>query len=415
VVPRSSVKMNPLQLIGISFRALLHHKGRSLLTILGIIIGIGSIVALLAIGKGAEQKIRSSILSSGTNFIYVSPGWPPNAKHGKQQKTILPITAKHTEILKKLCPTVRHVSPMSYISAKVRNQSISESDTMVNGCSENYMQIGNCKILKGSFIQQHHVQKVAKVIVLGYEISKTLFKNINPLGQMVEVNKTMFTIIGVLEKIENPGEFMNRNKECYLPFTTVKKYLKNSFDDIVNGVFVSSKSLDLIPETVRCITKVMRVQHKLGEDDANDFNVFDQHGMLKAAGKASSVFSIFLLIVALISLLIGGIGVMNIMLVSVGERTQEIGIRMAIGATEKTIRNQFLLESLTLCTIGGVFGVILGIVTPMIASYFTGWITVITPSSIVIAVITMFLVGLIFGYYPAYKASKMNPINALIE
>ncbi len=407
--------MNLLQLIRISFKALRHHKGRSVLTILGVVIGIGSIVALLAIGKGAEQKIRSSILSSGTNFIYVSPGWPPNVKHGKQQKTILPLTTKHAKILKKLCTTIQYVSPMSYISAKVKNQGISEVDTMINGCNENYMPIGNCKILKGSFIQQHHVQKVAKVIVLGYEISKTLFKNTNPLGKMVEVNKTMFTIIGVLEKIENPGEFMNRNKECYIPFTTVKKYLKSSFDDIVNGIFVSTKNLDLIPETVRCITKIIRVQHKLLEDDANDFNIFDQHGMLKAAGKASSVFTLFLLIVALISLLIGGIGVMNIMLVSIGERTQEIGIRMAIGATGKTIRNQFLLESLTLCTIGGVFGVMLGIVTPIIASYFTGWITVITPSSIAIAVITMVLVGLIFGYYPAYKASKMNPINALIE
>lgn len=407
--------MNFAQLLQISFKSLLHHKGRSLLTALGIIIGIGSIVALLAIGKGAEQKIKSSILNSGTNFIYISPEWPPNITHGKQTKNIQPITATHAKILKQLCPTIQYASPMSYISTTIKNQNINEVDSTVNGCNENYMHIGNCKISKGSFIQQQHVSKVAKVIVLGHEVSQRLFKNTNPLGKNVEINKTMFTVIGVIGKIDTHGSMTDRNKECYIPFTTVKKYLKNSFDDIVNGIFVSTASLSLIPETIRCITKIMRVQHKLDEDDAPDFNIYDQHGMLKAANRASSTFSIFLLIVALISLLIGGIGVMNIMLVSVGERAQEIGIRMAIGANEKIIRKQFLLESLTLCSIGGIFGLILGVITPVIASYFTGWLIIITPESIIIATITMILVGVIFGYYPAYKASKKNPIDALIE
>jgi putative ABC transport system permease protein len=404
--------MNTSLLIKTAIKSLLHHKGRSLLTALGIIIGIGSIVALIAIGKGAEKKIQESILASGTNFIYVSPGWPPETKRGKDVKKIY---AYHANILKKLCPTIQNASPMVYHGSKIKSQSSSDCDTQINGCNENGMQISNCKIHSGAFIQKYHVQKASKVIVLCKETATSLFKKVDPIGQMVEIEKTIFKVIGVLDKIETQGAFNDRNKECYIPYTTVKKYLKLSFDDTVNGIFISTKSIDLIPETVRQITKIMRMQHKLEEDDPTDFTIFDQQGMLKAAGKASSTFSLFLLIVALIALLIGGIGVMNIMLVSVGERTQEIGIRMAVGAKQRTIRMQFLIEALTICTGGGVIGLILGMIVPIIASKFTGWYVVIVPSSIMVASLTIILVGLIFGFYPAYKACKLNPVDALIE
>lgn len=404
--------MNTILLLKTANRSLLHHTGRSLLTALGIIIGIGSIVALIAIGKGAEKKIKQSILSSGTNFIYVSPGWPPESIRGKQIKEIY---ARHADILKKLCPAIQNASPMVYHGSKIKSQNSSDFDTHINGCNEDCMQISNCKIHSGTFIQKHHVEKGLKVIVLGQELANSLFKKINPIGQMVEVEKTVFKVIGVLDKIETQGSYNDRNKECYIPCTSVKKYLKLSFDDVVNGIFISTKSPELIPQAVRQITKIMRLQHKLEENDPADFTIFDQQGMLKAATKASSTFSLFLFIVALIALLIGGIGVMNIMLVSVGERMQEIGIRMAIGANPKTIHMQFLLEALTLCTIGGVIGLILGIIIPIIASKFTGWYVIITPSSILTAALTIILVALIFGFYPAYKASKLNPIEALIE
>jgi putative ABC transport system permease protein len=404
--------MNTILLIKTATKSLLHHKGRSLLTALGIIIGIGSIVALIAIGKGAEKKIQQSILSSGTNFIYISPGWPPETSRGKCVKNIY---ARHADILKKLCPTIQNASPMVYHGSKIKNQNSSNVDTHINGCNESGMQISNCKIHSGTFIQKHHVEKASKVIVLCKETANSLFKKVDPIGQMVEIEKTVFKVIGVLDKIETQGSFNDRNKECYMPYTAVKKYLKLSFDDVVNGIFISTKSAELIPETVRQITKIMRMQHKLEEYDPTDFTIFDQQGMLKAAGKASSTFSLFLLIVALIALLIGGIGVMNIMLVSVGERTQEIGIRMAIGANEKTIRMQFLFEALALCSIGGIIGLILGVIIPIIASKFTGWYVIITPSSIFTAALTIILVAIIFGFYPAYKASKLNPIDALIE
>jgi putative ABC transport system permease protein len=404
--------MNIKLLFKTALKSLLHHKGRSLLTALGIIIGIASIIALLAIGKGAEKKIKQSILSSGTNFIFLSPGWPPQAKRGK---TVKDIYARHADILKTLCPTIQNISPMVYHGSKIKYMNINDLDTQISGCNESCMQISNCKIYSGCFIQKYHVQKASKVIVLGKSLANTLFKNTNPIDKTVEIAKTTFKVIGVLDKIETQGSFNDRNKECYMPYTTVKKYLKLAFNETVNGIFISTKDVSLIPETVRQITKIMRIQHKLESNDPSDFTIFDQQGMLKAANNASATFSFFLLIVAFISLLIGGIGVMNIMLVSVGERTREIGIRMAVGANEKTVRMQFLLEALTICITGGVIGLILGIVASLVTCKLTGWYVVITLSSILVASSAIITVGLIFGFYPAYKASKLNPVDALLE
>lgn len=407
--------MNNFIIFHTSLRSLLHHKGRSFLTVLGIVIGIGSIIGLMAIGKGAEKKIKKSILSAGKNFIYVNPAWPPETKHGKRRKLIQDLTYKHAKILKKMCPQIRHISPISYIGVKIKNKNIAELDISVSGCTQDYIKISNRVIDKGLFIQPYHVQNASKVIVLGAETAAQLFKNSNPIGQMVDVNKINFKVIGVLKKNEASLYTNNSNKDCFAPVTSVKKHLKNSFDNVVNGIFIGVKDKKSTPETLRQITKILRTQHKLEPSDPNDFTLFDSQGMLKAARKASGTFSLFLLIVAFIALLIGGIGVMNIMLVAVGERTKEIGIRKALGATQKDIRRQFILEALTLCGVGGIAGIILGIIIPMIAGKFTGWTIIITPFSIFIATITIILVGLIFGFYPAHKAAIMNPIDALAE
>jgi putative ABC transport system permease protein len=304
---------------------------------------------------------------------------------------------------------------MSYSEAKIKNKSVAEIDFPIVGCNEDHIKIADRTMMKGTFIQQYHVQNSAKVIVLGFAAAEQLFKNTNPLGQIVEVNKINFTVIGVLQKINDSGSHNDPNKDCYAPVSSVKKYLKQSFDGVLNGIFIASQNDKVIPETIRQITKIMRAQHKLDKDDPNDFAIYDQKGMLAAAQKSSDIFTLFLLIVAFIALLIGGIGVMNIMLVAVGERTQEIGIRKAVGATQSTILKQFILEALTLCIIGGIIGIILGIAVPLLVSKFTGLPVIFTTMSIIIVTITIIFVGLIFGYYPALKAANMNPINALSD
>lgn len=407
--------MNNAILFRSSINSLLHHKARSTLTILGIVIGIGSIIALMAIGKGAEEKIRRSILAAGKNFIYVSPQWPPETQHGKRRKLIQDLTYNNIKTLKKMCPGIEYISPTSYIGIKVKNQNVGEMDVSISGCNQDFIKIANRSIIKGIFIQPYHVQNASKVIVLGYEVAEQLFKNTNPIGKSIDVNKINFTVIGVVDKIDDPTASHNANKDCFAPVTTVKKHLKNSFDNVVNGIFIGAKDENSTQETIRQMTKILRSQHKLESTDPNDFTIFDSQGMLKAAQKASGTLSLFLLIVAFIALLIGGIGVMNIMLVCVGERTQEIGIRKALGATEKLIKRQFILEALTLCGVGGIVGIILGIIIPIITSNFTGWIIIITPFSILLATITIILVGIIFGYYPAQKAAAMSPIDSLSE
>lgn len=369
----------------------------------------------MAIGKGAEEKIKKSILSAGKNFIYVNPAWPPETKHGKRRKLIQDLTYKHVSILKKLCHKIKYISPISYIGIKIKNKNISELDVSLSGCNQDYLNIANRFIDKGTFIQQYHVQNASKVIVLGSDTAAQLFKNSNPIGQTVDVNKIMFTVIGVLKKNEYTLYTDNSNKDCFAPISTVKKHLKNSFDNVVNGIFIGVTDNKSTQETLHQITKVIREQHKLELSDPNDFTLFDSQGMLKAAQKAAGTFSLFLLIVAFIALLIGGIGVMNIMLVSVGERTKEIGIRKALGATQTTIRQQFILEALTLCSVGGLIGILLGIIIPFLASKFTGWLIIITPTSILVAATTIIFVGLVFGFYPAHKAAMMNPIDALAE
>lgn len=407
--------MNNVILFRSSIQSLLHNKGRSILTILGIVIGIGSIIALMAIGKGAEEKIRRSILKAGKNFIYVSPQWPPETKHGRRRKLIQDLTYNHVTMLKKLCPGIAYISPSSYAGVKIKNKNAGEMDVSITGCNQDFMKIANRTIIKGINIQPYHVQNSSKVIVLGYDVAEQLFKNTNPIGKCIEVDKINFTIIGVIDKFDDSTSSHDANKDCLAPVSTVKKHLKHSFDSVLNGIFIGAKEDYSMQETIRQITKILRAQHKLESTDPNDFMIYDSDGMLKAAKNASSTFSLFLLIVAFIALLIGGIGVMNIMLVSVGERTQEIGIRKALGASEKLIKRQFIMEALTLCSVGGITGIIAGIIVPIAACKFTGWIIIVTPFSIILATVTFFLVGIIFGYYPAQKAASMNPIDALAD
>lgn len=410
--------MKTQQLLKTSLRSIFHHKGRSFLTTLGINIGVAAIIAMLAIGHGAEEKIKNEILSSGKNLIYIQGGhlnFIAQNKELKRKKT-MPLTIEDLQAIQKACPSIAKISPSSSAAQVIKYLNNTVSVELKAG-NQDLLSILNRTIQTGTFVTTNHVQMGSRVIVLGHKAAQELFKSLNPLNQIVTINNIPFIVIGVVNKLQHQfeGDFSDANRDSFIPISAFKKYIERSQLTHLRGIALSTKTYELIPDTVKQITKYLRARHHLDFKDQNDFMIFDQQSMLKAAKASANIFTFFLLIVACISLLVGGIGVMNIMLVSVGERTKEIGIRMALGAADKTILTQFLSEALILCAFGGLLGVLLGVTTPFIASMFTGWTVVIKPLSILIAFFAIFTVGLIFGYYPAYKASRLNPVDALLD
>ncbi len=409
--------MKTKQLFTIAMQSIKHHKGRSILTSLGIIIGVASIISLLAIGQGAEDRVKEEILAWGNNAIFVQSGRIDlNDIKNKIRKTKppKPITYNDVKSLNLLCPHIKYISPVCFSSQTIKYQSRILKTEIKGGNEQFIAAIGRSLKLGSSFFKEH-VHNGSRVIVLGSRSAQELFRGAYPIGQVVQINQVQFKVIGVLKKLKTHMDsgFYDANLDTIMPITTVKKYIQRSNDFTVNSICISTNNAEDIQEVVRHVTRILRTRHMIESKDPNDFTVIDQQSMLKAAQASTGVLTLFLLIVAIIALLIGGIGVMNIMLVSVGERTQEIGIRMALGAPPNAIMKQFLFEALVLCLGGGLVGIIAGIIAPIITSFFTGWLIVIRFSAILIAFSAIVAIGLIFGYYPAAKAAHLNPVDAL--
>ncbi|MFH0897976.1 MAG: ABC transporter permease [bacterium] len=406
--------MNIKIVVQSSFRNLRHHKIRSFLTILGIIVGITSIIATLAIGYGVEKKLRERILALGNNYIDMWSGtsFLEGALAATKKKKTKRLTIDDITLLEHMCPNIKHISPFFHGRTKVKYQNNIIRSQIKSG-NQHFLSILGRSMGKGTFFSDVHVQKNARVAVLGYRASRELFRSLNPIGHIIKIKKIPFTVIGVVKKMENFFGIEDPNLDVFVPYTTFNRYVFPDPSRFVHGIIISSKSREVMPDLVKNITRTIRTSHNLTPGDPNDFSIVDQASMFKAAKASSGIFNLFLLIISSISLIVGGIGVMNIMLVSVSERTQEIGIRMALGAQQHTILQQFLSEAVILCFVGGLIGIGLGIASPFIACHFTKFPVVIKIQSIIIAFITIFLVGLIFGFYPAYKASKLNPVEAL--
>ncbi len=408
--------MNTKTLLLTALRSLKHHKGRSLLTMLGIIIGIGSIIAIMAIGRGAEERIKQEIMAYGDNFVYIDPGNTVAVTQGKNisKKRILPFVYADVELLRNNVSFIKNASPMGYSSDKITAYGSTISTQIKSGSADLFAVLSR-RLAKGQLFSPEHVYKGSRVIVLGSQAALNLFKNADPLGKSVQLKKINFTVIGILKKLETQQTFSDPNLDVFIPITTAKKCRLAPPGNQIHGIALSIKSNNVIPQATRGIKKILRARRRIEIGQPDDFTLWDQASMLKAAQASATILSLLLFIIAAISLLVGGIGVMNIMLVSVGERTQEIGIRMALGAPDKAIMRQFLLESIILCSLGGIIGVILGCGIPFVVSLATGWIVIITPISMLIATVAIVIVGLIFGYYPARKASRLDPVIALTE
>lgn len=405
--------MKLVNLFRIAYRSLNRNKLRSFLTMLGIIIGVASVIAMLAIGEGSNQNIKSSLASLGTNSIMIFPG--SNSQGGVRQGAGSNQTIKVEDVaaIAANCKLVNHISPVDQKRAQVIYGS-QNWNTSVMGVTSDYFIIRSLAINNGSGFSIVEDRDAAKVCIIGLTVVLNLFgdETANPVGQIIRVNSIPMKVVGVLAKMGQNTFGQDQDDIIIAPFATVQKRMMAS-SMFVNMILASGESEAVIVDAVDEITSLLRVKHKIAPSDDNDFTVRTQSEVSNIFGSISKVMTILLASIAGISLLVGGIGIMNIMLVSVTERTREIGIRMAIGAKGKDVLAQFIIESILISVLGGIIGIALGITVSELVANFGGWPVVITINSIILSFAFSSAIGLFFGWYPARKAAALNPIDAL--
>lgn len=404
--------MKYFDLIEETYSALMANKARSGLTILGIVIGIGSVIAMIAIGQGSKNAIESSIQSLGSNLIVVMPGMQKGVGEQVSQgrgsaqtltKEDADAIAKEVSLAKGVAP---ELSGRYQITAKGLN-----TNTSVIGTTSAYPGIRNVEISDGSFISEQNVDSMSKVAVLGPTTRDDLFGvDSSPIGETIRIKNINFKIVGIT-KAKGGSGFNNQDDAIYVPISTAQQFLAGN--DKVSAISVQASDEKSMTEMQNEITNLLLARHNISDLAMADFSTMNQADIVAAASSVTNTFTTLLGSVAAISLIVGGIGIMNMMLTTVTERTREIGLRKAIGAQKKDINLQFLTESITLTFIGGVSGVIVGWLISFGVYKFTGIATEVSLSSVLLAFGVSAAIGIIFGYYPARRAAELNPIEAL--
>lgn len=398
----------------VAILAILRNKTRSLLTCIGIIVGIAAVIAVLAIGKGASTMMVREISSMGNNLMMI---WPDRNRKGAVRSGMgsgQTMTAGDAEaIVRELGHLVAAVSP----SVNVSSQIIRENrnwNTRVSGVSCEMPEIRNWEIGDGRFFEESEQRSYSRVCVIGATVKSHLFEeDESAIGKTIRIGAMPFRVVGVLASKGANGWGQDQDDTVMAPYTTVGRFLSRSKFRAINMMNVSLHSMDDAEEAKREITALLRQRHRLADYEDNDFDTRDTTEIMNTIGSVSSLMTVLLTAVAAISLLVGGIGIMNIMLVSVTERIKEIGLRMAIGATPANILCQFILEAVVLSTVGGAIGVGVGVVTANVIGEVNHWPIVIEVSSAIWSFLFSSFVGMFFGFYPAYRASKLNPIDCL--
>ena len=399
--------------IKISFRALWVNKMRSSLTMLGIIIGVGAVIAMVAVGTGASRKISEQISSIGSNLLIILPGSTTagGVRMGAGSQPTLSLA--DAEAIFKECSAVSDVGPVLGGVAQIVYGHMNWS-TGVTGTTPGMLEVRDWRLSSGRPFTEQDVKSATKVALLGQTVVDNLFGDQNPVGQTIRIKNVPFTVIGVLAPKGQSPQGQDQDDAIYVPVTTAqKKLFGTQFPGMVRIIMIKAKSTEDLAPAETQITELLRQRHHIGPKQDNDFTVRNLTQIMQAAEQSTRVMTLLLGAIASVSLLVGGIGIMNIMLVSVTERTREIGIRMAIGAKTWDIRLQFIIEALTLSLIGGVLGIVIGVSTAVILSSVSGWPTVVSVLSILLAFSFSGFIGIFFGFYPAYKASLLNPIDAL--
>lgn len=393
-----------------AWASLIANKMRSLLTMLGIIIGVAAVIALVSIGFGVRQQIQDSISSLGSNLLMVYPGAPrtPGVRPtAASQKTL---KVKDYETLKKL-NDVDMISPVAGSSSYVIVYTNKNWTTTVNGINSDFQYINNWTMKSGRFITDAQVERRERVAVIGSTVAKNLFGDENPVGKDIRIKNDPFKVVGVLDT-KGSGSFGNDQDDIvFIPYTTAMERVRGV--DYLSMIYIEAKDGADLNRVQSDIENIMRVRHKIKNPELDDFNVRNMATIMETVNETTGTMTLFLGAVAAISLLVGGIGIMNIMLVSVTERTREIGVRKALGATYRVIVMQFLIEAVVISLIGGAIGVVFGIGASKLISAATSMKTVISMGPILLSFGFSMAIGLIFGIYPARKAAKLNPIDAL--
>ncbi len=404
--------MNIANLFKIALRAIAANKLRSFLTMLGIIIGVASVIAMLAIGQGSKKSIQANIAEMGSNMIMIRPGQDKGPGGAQQDASDMQtLKLKDYETLKDQSKYLAAISPNVNASGQFINGNNNTPSTMY-GISPDYLQIRQQKVKDGDMFTDEDVKTSAKVCVIGKTVADNLFTNgEDPIGKVIRYNKIPFRIVGVLDSKGYNSFGMDQDDVVFAPYTTVmKRILSVTYLQGINASAITENMTDLAIEDV---TNILRENHKLKGTDEDNFTIRSQQEMAEMMNSTSDTMTVLLLVVACISLVVGGIGIMNIMYVSVTERTKEIGLRMSVGARGIDILNQFLIESVLLSVTGGLIGVLCGIGAAVGINVFAHWPIQIQPWSVLLSFVVCSATGIFFGWYPAKKAASLDPIEAI--
>jgi len=405
-------KMNIINLFIVAYRSLNKNKIRSLLTMLGIIIGVASVIAMIAIGQGSRDAIQKQIAGMGTNVIMIFPGAGFRGGVATAAGSAIALKMEDVEALRSQCPAIKYLSPVARASGQVIAGN-NNWNTSTQGVYDEYLDIRNLEIESGNRFTGDDERRANKVCIIGKTVSDNLFGlDVDPVGQKIRIRNIPFTVIGLLKSKGQTGMGQDQDDIIYAPYSTIQKRMRGSSTD-VQQVYISAVSEADIPVAQQQIDSLLRARKNLGASEEVPYNIRTQSEITETATATSKTMITLLASIASISLLVGGIGIMNIMLVSVTERTREIGLRMAIGARGRDILRQFLLEALLLSILGGAIGIALGVGASEMLVHFLKWPVTLTSYSVFLAFSFATIIGIFFGWYPARKAANLIPMEAL--
>jgi putative ABC transport system permease protein len=398
------------EVVRVALRALARNKMRTILTMLGIIIGVGAVICAVAIGQGASEQVQQQISNLGDNIIFVSAGsvTTNGVRMGTQATKTL--TVQDAEAIQQHVPSIALVSPGVGASVQIVNGN-QNWYTRASGAGPDFLQIRKWPLDHGSNFSQRDVDVASNVCLIGKTVVQQLFGDQDPVDQVVRVQNIPFRILGELASKGQSTFGQDQDDTLVIPFTTVQK--KISGIDWLQNIIASAASQTEIPAAQKQISALLRQRHHLRPNEDDDFSIRNPVDIAQTQQNTVNIFRLLLASIASVSLLVGGIGIMNIMLVSVTERTREIGVRMAVGATEEDVQRQFLSEAVVLSSLGGLAGIALGVIASMVIAHIFQWLVVVSPTSVGVAAFFSAAVGIFFGYYPARKAARLDPIEAL--